>query len=180
MAELINPYANPYLPSFVNQRPRMNEPLPTPQLQFSGVTYGQIHPVNGFDGARAYANSLANGASEILPDSSPDVARVYMVAKDTNGQIFVQGCNVIPIDEPKPVTMDDLSSQMSQILERLNKLEADKNDQPVSANAGKAQRQFNGTGPQPGVRNGSGNAESAGNAVRTGDAKQRPETAGSI
>lgn len=168
--EIVNPYANPYLPSFVNQRPRMNEPLPTPNLQFSGVTYGQIHPVNGFDGARAYANTLANGASEILPDSDPNIARVYMVAKDQNGQVYLQGCNVTPIEEPKPVTMDDLSSQMSQILERLNKLEAEKHDQSIPGNAAKNARQFNGPGNQSGSRNGSGNAEPASGA-RTGDAK---------
>ena len=172
MADLVNPYANPYLPSFVNQRPRINDPLPTPQLQFSGVNYGQIHPVNGFDGARAYANSLANGSSEILPESDPNTARIYIVAKDNNGQVLVQGCNVIPIEEPKPVTMDDLSLQMSQILERLNKLEADKNDQSVSANAAKSQRQFNGSGAQSSGRNVSGNAESGSSHVRSGDAKQ--------
>ena len=172
MAELVNPYANPYLPSFVNQRPRINDPLPTPQLQFSGVNYGQIHPVNGFDGARSYANNLANGSSEILPESDPNTARIYIVAKDNNGQVFVQGCNVIPIEEPKPVTMDDLSSQMSQILERLNKLEADKNDQSISANAAKSQRQPNGSGIQSGSRNVSGNAESGSSYVRASDAKQ--------
>ena len=167
--ELVNPYANPYLPSFVNQRPRMNEPLPTPQMQYSGVNFGQIHSVRGFEGARAY--NLANGSSEILAEEDPNLARVYIVAKDANGQMFVQGANLVMIDEPKPVTMDDLSTQMSQILDRLNKLEADKNDQPVPTNAAKNARQFNGAGVQSGSRNGSGNAESGSSNVRTGDAK---------
>ena len=162
---------NPYLPVFANQRPRINEPLPTPQLNFSGIQYGQIHPVNGFDGARAYANSLANGASEILPDSDPNVARIYMVAKDANGQVYLQGCAVTPIEEPKPITMDDLSSQMSQILERLNKLEADKNDQSVSGNAAKNARQFDGSGNQSVSRTNAGYAKSNASDVQSGNAK---------
>ena len=47
--ELVNPYANPYLPSFASQRPVINNPqtpnLPTPQMNFSGVQFGQIHSV---------------------------------------------------------------------------------------------------------------------------------------
>jgi hypothetical protein len=172
--ELVNPYANPYLPSFVNQRPRINEPMSAPQLPFTGATFAQVHPVNGFDGARAYANNLTNGSSEILPDSDPNVAQVYMVMKDQSGQIFIQGCAVTPIEEPKPVTMDDLSSQMSQILDRLNKLEAEKNEQSVSAITGKGQRQLNGSGTQSGGRTYAGNAESSSGAVRAVDAKQRP------
>lgn len=167
---LVNPYANPYLPSFVNQRPRMNEPLPSPQMQYSGMSFGQIHSVSGFDGARNY--NLANGASEILAEKDPNLARVYIVAKDANGQMFVQGADLIMIEEPKPVTMDDLSTQMSKILDRLNKLEADRNDQPVSGIAAKTQRQPNGPGSQSGSRNGSGNAEPSGNVIRANDAKQ--------
>jgi hypothetical protein len=171
--EIVNPYANPYLPSFVNQRPRMEAQAPTPQLSFAGATFSQVHPVNGFDGARAYANNLANGSSEILPDSDPNVAQVYMVMKDQNGQILIQGCAVTPIEEPKPLTIDDLSSKLSQILDRLNRLEEEKNDQSVSATSGKSQRQYNGPGSQPGGRSYAGNTESGSGSVRPVDAKQR-------
>lgn len=172
MADLVNPYANPYLPSFVNQRPRMNEPMSTPQMNFSGLNFGQIHSVSGFAGARAY--NLANGASEILAESDPNLARVYVVAKDSNGQMFVQGFNLIPVEEPKPVTMDDLSNTMSQILDRLNKLEeGQKNDQPVSANSWSGQsisKQSNSGADGATVRSGSGVAKPA-SSSRPNDGK---------
>ena len=171
MADLVNPYANPYLPSFVNQRPRVNEPqpTPTPQMNFSGLNFGQIHSVSGFAGARAY--NLANGASEILAESDPNLARVYVVAKDNNGQMFVQGFNLIPVEEPKPVTMDDLSNTMSQILDRLNKLEeGQKNEQPVSANSWSNTKQSGNGTDGANVRNGSGAAKPAGGS-RPNDGK---------
>ena len=172
MADLVNPYANPYLPSFVNQRPRMNDPLPTPQMNFSGVNFGQIHPVNGFAGARGYANNLANGASEILAENDPNLARIYIVAKDQNGQVFVQGANLIMIEEPKPVTMDDLSNTMSQILDRLNKLEEGKNnEQSISTNSWNNAAKQSGDGADgSSVRNGSGSAKPTG-SVRSNDGK---------
>ena len=127
MADLVNPYANPYLPSFVNQRPVINNQsssLPTPQMNYSGMNFGQIHSVRGIEGADAY--NLANGCSEIIAEEDPNLARIYIVAKDANGQMLVQGFDLIPVERPKKVTMDDLSSTMTQILDRLNKLEEDK------------------------------------------------------
>lgn len=165
MGELVNPYANPYLPSFVNQRPVINgsNGLPTPQMTYSGINYGQIHSVKGFEGAEAY--NLANGASEILAEEDPNLARIYVAAKDSNGQMFVQGFDLVPVERPKPVTMDDLSSQMNQILERLNKLEVEKaNDQPIHGNAWKSSKQSSNTGNQSNGRNGQSGAESTGNA----------------
>ena len=165
MAELVNPYANPYLPSFVNQRPVIGNPapgnnLPTPQMNYSGVQFGQIHSVKGFDGARAYANGLANGASEIVAESDPNLARAYIVAKDANGQVYIQGGNFIPIEEPKPVTVDELNDNMNAILEKLNKLEEDKaNDQSVRNASWKGQKQSGNAGPQPGNRGGQGSSE---------------------
>ena len=141
--ELVNPYANPYLPSFVNQRPRVNQfqqpmnPVPNPVMpQFQAPSYSQIHSVKGFDGARAY--SLANGASEILAEIDPNLARVYVVAMQADGQRIVQGFDLVPVEEPKPVTMDDLNSKMNALLERIDKLEEEKvktNDQPVRSNS---------------------------------------------
>ena len=69
MADLINPYANPYLPSFVNQRPRINNPLQPNTLPMV-PSYSQINSVSGFEGARSHAtNNLAPGASEIVAES---------------------------------------------------------------------------------------------------------------
>lgn len=130
MANLVNPYANPYLPSFVNQRPTLN------QAQTGGLTqmsYSQIHSVKGFEGAEAY--SLANGASEILAEEDTNLARIYVVAKDANGQLFVQGFDLTPVERPKPITMDDLNQKMTQVLDRLNKLEGERNGQSNSVNA---------------------------------------------
>lgn len=169
MADLVNPYANPYLPIFANQRTVINNPqvpgnnLPTPQMNYSGVQYSQIHSVNGFDGARAYASNLANGSSEIVPDGDPNLARAYIVAKDANGQIYVQGGNFIPIEEPKPVTVDELNDKMNTILEKLNKLEEDRaNDQSVRNASWKGQKQPGNAGAQSGNRNGQSSSESGG------------------
>ena len=171
MAELVNPYANPYLPSFVNQRPVVGNPtpgnnLPTPQMNYSGMNYGQIHSVKGFDGARAY--NLANGASEILAEEDPNMARIYICAKDTNGQLFVQGFDLVAVEEPKPVTMDDINSKMNRILERLDKLEVERNDQSNHANAWKGSGKPGNGGNQPNGRNGSGGPESAGSVQSNG------------
>ena len=133
MADLMNPYANPYLPSFVNQRPRVNDVKTLPQIQPMVTTpsYSQIRSVNGFDGARNYASSnLAPGASDIVAESDPNIARVYIVAKDSNGQTIVEGYRLIHEEEPKPVTMDDLNSKMSELLDRMNKLEEERYAKP--------------------------------------------------
>jgi len=167
MADLVNPYANPYLPSFVNQRPVVNQQpvsIPTPQMNYSGINFGQIHSVKGFEGADAY--NLANGASEILAEEDPNLARVYVVAKDNNGQMFVQGFDLIPVERPKPITMGDLSTQMNQILERLNKLEGEKNGQSNSGASWKGSKQSY----QPNGRNGSGGSEPTGSG-QSNDAK---------
>ncbi len=171
MAELVNPYANPYLPSFANQRPVINNtpaPLPTPQMNYSGIQFSQIHSVNGFEGARAYANTLSNGSSEILAESDPNLARAYIVAKDTNGQIYVQGGNFIPIEEPKPVTVDELNAKMNTILEKLSKLEEEKNDQSVRSNSWKNAKRAGDAGSKPGGWSGSDHSEPAVGNVSTG------------
>lgn len=119
-------YDNPYLPPFVAQRPRVEPVKAPPQLSIPGsVNYSQIQPVNGFAGARAFAANLAVGSSAIIAESDPNIARVYIVAKDANNQTIVEGYRLIREEEPKPVTMDDLSAQMSELLNRMNKLEED-------------------------------------------------------
>ena len=165
MADLVNPYANPYLPSFVNQRPVINNQMPTPQMNYSGVNFGTIHSVKGFEGAEAY--NLANGASEILAEEDPNLARVYVVAKDNNGQMIVNGFDLVPVERPKAITMDDLSSKMNQILDRLNKLEGEKaNDQSVSVNSG--YKQSYNSANRSAVRNGQSNQESTVNTQPNG------------
>ena len=173
MADLVNPYANPYLPSFVSQRPVINNQppsnLPTPQMNYSGINYGQNHSVKGFEGARAY--NLANGSSEILADDDPNLARIYICAKDTNGQLFVQGFDLVPVEEPKPVTMDDLSSTMNQILDRLNRLEGERNnDQSVHGSSWKGSKQSGNGAAQSNGRTGTNNSATT-NGAQPYDAK---------
>lgn len=161
MADIVNPYANPYLPSFVNQRPRINGE-PTNQMLTFGATFSQIHSVNGFDGARNYANGLSNGSSEIVSESDPETARIYVVAKDQNGQVFMQPFRLIAEEEPKPVTMDDLNSKMSELLERMNRLEEEReNGQSGNESIGKSQRVQINARSQSNLRNGSGVSQSA-------------------
>ena len=152
MADLVNPYANPYLPSFVNQRPRINDFKPVvPTVTMP--SYSQIQSVNGYSGAREYAlNNLAPGSSAIIAESDPNTARVYIVAKDQTGQPIVEGYSLIHEEEPKPVTMDDLSAKMSELLDRMNKLEEKNNGEPNttaawtinSTSPGDANRKSNG------------------------------------
>ena len=157
MADLINPYANPYLPSFVNQRPRVNNSQF--QMPINAPVYSQIRSTNGFDGARTYAsNNLTPGSSDIVAESDPNVARVYIVAKDQNNQIIVEGYRLIREEEPKPVTMDDLNTKMSELLERMNKLEEEKlnGNKPGSDASWKASGKTNEPRVQPNVRNSTG------------------------
>lgn len=166
MADLVNPYANPYLPSFVNQRPVMNNQppqntMPTPHLNYSGVTFGQIHSVNGFDGARSYAGSMANGSSEILAESDPNLSRVYIVAKDANGQTYIQGGDFTPVEEPKPITVEELNSKMNTILEKLNRMEEKgSNDQSIRDSSWKNADWSSDAESKPGIRTGSNVPES--------------------
>lgn len=166
MADLVNPYANPYLPSFVNQRPRMNDMKPPtqmpqmPQLNMAQQSYTQIRSVNGYEGARAYVSgNLAPGASDILAESDPNIPRIYITAKDSAGQIIVEGYRLIHEEEPKPVTMEDLNSKISELLERMNRMEEkdhERNGKPGgesswkdrSANQSPARNQQGGRGPQ--------------------------------
>ena len=136
MADLVNPYANPYLPSFVNQRPRINDIKPIPTV--SMPSYTQIRSVNGYSGAREYiANNLTPGSSDIVAESDPNTARVYIVAKDQNGQPIVEGYTLIHEEEPKPVTMDDLNAKMSELLNRMNRLEEQNNAESNSESSRK-------------------------------------------
>ena len=128
-----SPYDNPYLPSFVRQRPRVHDTNNLRQISSSMLNYGQIRPVSGFSGAREYATTeLAAGASCIVVDSDPNLARIYMTAKDTNNQILVSGFDLVPIEEPKPITMESIDSKLNDFLDRLTKLEEKSaNDKPV-------------------------------------------------
>ena len=169
----MNPYANPYLPVFAANRPRMNDGgIQTPVVQplnVGGSVYSQIHPVNGFEGADNYAKTLAAGSSEIVSESDTSLARIYVVAKDANGQTFVQGMNVVPIERPKPVTMDDLNAKMSELLERMNKLEAEKEKgnsydaKPNNGYVAKSSKQSYDARTSANSRNVQGGQESAGN-----------------
>ena len=128
-----SPYDNPYLPSFVRQWPRVHDTNNLRQISSSMLNYGQIRPVSGFSGAREYATTeLAAGASCIVVDSDPNLARIYMTAKDTNNQILISGFDLVPIEEPKPITMESIDSKLNGLLDRLTKLEEKSaNDKPV-------------------------------------------------
>ena len=170
MADLVNPYANPYLPSFVNQRPRINNPLQPNTIPLI-PSYKQINSISGFEGARQYAmNQLTQGSSEIIAESDPNTARIYIVAKDQNNQIIVEGYSLIPEIEPKPITMDDLNNKMSELLDRMNKLEEEQNNgKPVCEPSGKTQRKSNGTESWPsGVSSADGSKSKGVNAANDG------------
>lgn len=119
-------YGNPYLPSFVRNQPNMANPVPGAVAPVLPTKASQINSVQGFDGAHKYAAGLLNGSSEILAESDPNLPRVYVVAVDQNGQKYVQGFRLVPEEEPKPVTMDDLNDKMNAVLERLGRLEAER------------------------------------------------------
>ena len=119
-----DPYGNPYLPPFVRNQPRVADPAFQPPVLPTKMA--QITSVNGFAGAHQYAAGLANGSSEIIADADPNVPRVYVVVVDQNGQRYVQGFNLVPEEEPKPITMDDLNGKMNTILDRLNRLEEER------------------------------------------------------
>lgn len=123
MADL---YGNPYLPSFVRNQPKMADPaLNMPQTVLP-TRATQINTAQGFAGARQYAMNLTNGSSEIIAEADPNIARVYVIAVDQNGQRYVRGFRLIEEEEPKPITMDDLNLKMNEVLERLNHLEEEK------------------------------------------------------
>ena len=166
MADLVNPYANPYLPSFVNQRPRVNNlnvPLQMNQPANTSM-FTQIKSVSGFDGARNYAaNNLLPGSSDIVSENDPNLMRIYIVAKDQNNQTIVEGFKLVPEEEPKPVTMDDLNAKMSELLSRMNKLEEERsNDKSGYEPSWKVTRKSDNTGIQSGSGNGSGHVQSSG------------------
>ena len=134
-----NPYDDPYLPGFVNQRPRIEMPLQQTTMYKPNV-YGQIQSVHGFDGARDFAlNRLSPGSSTIIAESDPNFARIYIVAKDQNSLVLATGYDLTPVEEPKPITMQDLSNQLAEIQNRINRLEGkatnDKSVQYVNADA---------------------------------------------
>ena len=153
-------YGNPYLPSFVRNQPKMADPVPVMPMQALPTKACQIVSVNGFEGARAHARSLTNGSSEIAADSDPNTARVYVIVVDQNGQQYIQGFDLTPVQEPKPITMDDLNDKMNKVLERLNQLEEErmmKNDQSGFRASGQN---------KPANSNGSGVSRSAQNVQR--------------
>ena len=130
-----NPYADPYVPGFVGQRPRI-QPAPATASRYNPNVYGQIQPVAGFDGARDFAtNRLSPNSSAIIAESDPNLARIYVVAKDQNGGILVTGYDLKPIVEPKPITMQDISAQLNDIQSRLMKLEENSTDDKPVRNA---------------------------------------------
>ena len=115
-------FGNPYLPSFVRSQPKAADPMPFQQPALPVKTC-QIQSVAGFQGARQHASKLTNGSSELVADIDQNLSRIYAVVIDQNGQQFIQGFDLIPVEEPKPVTIDDLNDKMNKVLERLNQLE---------------------------------------------------------
>lgn len=170
-------YGNPYLPSFIRNQPKMTDPVPVMPMQALPTKACQITSVEGFAGARAHAGSLTNGSSEIVAESNQDLARVYVVVVGQNGQQYVQGFDLVPVQEPKAVTMDDLNEKMNKVLERLNQLEEERamnNDQPgYRASVQGKPATGSGGGASRNAQNGQ---RPAGNAVQTGGNKPSGET----
>ena len=127
-----NPYSDPYIPEFASQRPRI-QTTPQPTTGYKPIIYGQIYPVSGFEGAKAFATErLAPGYMMMVAEDSPDLARMYIIAKDQSSAVCVKGFDLIPVEEPRQVTMTDLSVQLADIQSRLTKLEeSNVNDKPV-------------------------------------------------
>ena len=119
-------YGSPYLPSFVRNQPKMVDPTLSAQVPTLPTRSCQIKSVDGYAGAREHAGTLTNGSSEIVAELNPNIPRVYVVVVDQNGQKYVQGFGLIPEEEPKPITMDDLNDKMNKVLERLNQLEEER------------------------------------------------------
>lgn len=147
-----NPYEDPYLPGFVNQRPRIQ--MPQQQTMYKQNVFGQIQSVGGFDGARDFAfNRLSPSSSTIIAEADPNLARIYVVAKDQNNSILVTGYDLKPVEEPKPITMQDISNQLAEIQNRINKLEGkatnDKSVQYVNADAKSSKSVTTDGGKQP-------------------------------
>ena len=123
------PEISSYLPSFASNKPSvtnpiMQSPMPTvqPFLQKREVEY-----VVGFDGANTVP--MAPNSSGLFLDRDNNL--LWVVATDQNGtKSLVKGYHIgeeyVP---PKPVTLEDIMSQMQSMNERLNKMEVIQNGQ---------------------------------------------------
>ena len=135
-------YGNPYLPSFVRNQPKMSNPVAMPTTPILPTKATQITSVQGFAGARQHVATLTPGSSEIVADSDPNLARIYMVVVDQNNQQYVQGFDLVAVEEPKQITMDDLNDKMNKVLTRLDQLEQERtivNDQPSNVATAKSE-----------------------------------------
>lgn len=128
-----NVYDDPYSISRPNRGTRMPTQYQQPQTAYKPLIYDKIQSVLGFDGAREFANTrLSPGASCIIAEANPEIARVYVVSKDENGVPSLGAYKLIPEEEPKPITMQDISAQLADIQNRITKLEENShNDKSV-------------------------------------------------
>lgn len=169
-------YGSPYLPSFVRNQPKIVDPSPATALQALPTRACQITSVNGWVGARSHAGMLTNGSSEIVAESDPNVPRVYVIVVDQNGQQYVQGFKLIPEEEPKPITMDDLNDKMNKVLDRLNQLEEERKMNHDQSNFRDAGQNKPGSGNGNTVSRSPQNSQRpAGSAVQNGGNKPAGE-----
>jgi hypothetical protein len=170
-------YGNPYLPSFVRNQPKMTNPTYYNPGGVLPTKAAQITSVQGFAGARQHVANLTPGSSEIIAESDKDLARVYVTAVDQNGQPYVQGFDLIPVEEPKAVTMDDLNEKMNKVLNRLDQPEQERMaayDQPVFRHAG--QDKPAGGNAVPSSRGAQSGTGSDSRALQNGGNKSSDET----
>lgn len=131
------PDISPYLPAQASRNPMMNL---TPAIQNAPVVQPfvpqrAIDYVKGQDGANAL--NLGPNSSTLALDADQNI--VWVVATDQNGtKSIVKGYwlgeEYVP---PKPVTMEDLMSEMQDMKNRMIKLEED-------SSYGKRDRQYAG------------------------------------
>ena len=160
------PEISPYLPTYAT-KPSFGNPIapqPTvPFLQKRSVDY-----VKGEEGAMAFA--LAPNSSALALDQDNNV--LWVIATDQNGnKSIVKGYNIgEEYNPPKPVTLEDIMSQMKRMDERLSKMEEDSNNgklnskspvqsKPTGSSAG------NGQSPTVGKPTGNFNANGSSNAA---------------
>ena len=151
------PDISPYLPNPVVKNPVLNmaQPIQNNPVIQPFVPQRNIERVNGLDGANAL--NLGPNSSVLALDENLNV--VWVIATDQNGtKTLVKGiCLGEEYVPPKPVTMEDLLSEIRDMKSRVMKLE----EGPYN---GKHNQQSSGAGRPDGTDSSAGNRNGSGNS----------------